>query len=131
MKTNRKAQIRLQKGDYRVGNFVFTAEPSYIRVVSVSGIVSWRVSLDLSVGMLILQAIKERHDNWLKTYAASVFSQLSVVPDNPFFIKHSILINEQVEAHPEFYGKQQPTDDKQEDDKILQEEKELHEEIEK
>lgn len=131
MKVKHNAQIRLQKGDYRVGNFVFTREPSYIRVVSITGIVSWRVSLDLSVGMLVLQAMREHHDNWLRTYASSVFSHLSVVPDNPFFVKHAVLVNEQVSAHPEFYGKAQPTDDKEEDDRILQEERELHETIDK
>lgn len=131
MKTNRKGQIRLQTGDYRVGNFVFRREPSYILVVATSGIVSWRVSLDLSVGMLLLQAIKEHHDNWLRTYAASTFSQLCVVPDSDFFAKHATIVNAQVEAHPEYYGKQKPTDDKATDDKILQEERELHDQINK
>lgn len=131
MKTNRKGQIRLQTGDYRVGNFVFRKEPSYILVVATSGIVSWRVSLDLSVGMLLLQAIKEHHDNWLRTYAASTFSQLCVVPDADFFAKHATIVNAQVEAHPEYYGKTKPTDDKATDDKILQEERELHDQINK
>ena len=131
MKLNKKGQIRLQRGDYRVGNFIFHEEPEHIKCMDISGLVSWRVSADTSVGMLIKMGIKEKHDGWLKGYAASIFSQLCVVPDVPFLVKHAELINAQTAAHPEYYGKPLPTDDKAEDDKILQEEKELQEEIEK
>lgn len=131
MKLNKKGQIRLQRGDYRVGNFIFHEEPEHIKCMDISGLVSWRVSADTSVGMLIKMGIKEKHDGWLKGYAASIFSQLCVVPDVPFLVKHAELINAQTAAHPEYYGKPLPTDDKAEDDKILQEERELQEEIEK
>lgn len=131
MKLNKKGQIRLQRGDYRVGNFIFHEEPEHIKCMDISGLVSWRVSADTSVGMLIKMGIKEKHDGWLKGYAASIFSQLCVVPDVPFLVKHAELINAQTAAHPEYYGKPLPTDDKSEDDKILQEEKELQEELEK
>ncbi len=131
MKLNKKGQIRLQRGDYRVGNFIFHEEPEHIKCMDISGLVSWRVSADTSVGMLIKMGIKEKHDGWLKGYAASIFSQLCVVPDVPFLVKHAELINAQTAAHPEYYGKPLPTDDKAEDDKILQEEKELQEELEK
>ena len=130
MKTNKKGKVVLQRGDYRVANFIFHEENNFIKVMAVSGIVSWRVSLDTSVGMLVAMAVKEKHDNWLRTYAASTFSQLCVVPDPAFFAKHAELINAQTEAHPEYYGKPQPTDDKEADDKILQEEREFHEAVE-
>ena len=127
MKTDRKGRIVPRRGDYRVANFVFHPENNYVKVMCTSGIVSWRVSADLSVGILILQAIKERRDNWLHTYAASIFSQLCVVPDPHFFEKHAALVNAQVEQHPEYYGKQKPDEDKEKDDQILKEEQELHE----
>lgn len=129
MKTDRKGRIRLQRGDYRVGNFVFHLEPAHVKVMSAAGVVSWRVSLDTAVGMLVAQALMEKKDNWLRTYAASTFSQLCVVPDPEFFTRHAALVNAQVEAHPEYYGKARPTDDKEEDDRILDEERELHEQI--
>ena len=131
MKTDRKGRIVLQRGDYRVNNFIFHLEPNHIKVMAISGIVSWRVSLDTSVGMLIANGIKEKQDQWLGIYAACAFSHLCIVPDQKFFEKHSELVNAQVELHPEFYGKAKPTDDKEADDKILQEEKELHEALEK
>ena len=131
MKTNKKGKIRLERGDYRVGNFIFHEENNYIKVIASSGIVSWRVSLDLSVAMLIKDAIDNKRDVFLHTYASATFSQLCVVPDVNFFEKHAQLVNAQVEAHPEYYGKQKPSDDKAEDDKILEEERELHETVEK
>ncbi len=131
MKTTRKGQIRLQRGDYRVGNFVFHTEPNHVKVTATSGMAAWRVSLDSSAGMLVANGIKEKQDRWLATYAASVFSQLLVVPDPGFFARHAELINAQTEAHPEFYGKTRPTDDKAEDDAALKEEQELQEELDK
>ncbi len=131
MKTDRKGRIRLQRGDYRVGNFVFHTESNHIKVTATSGMASWRVSLDSSAGMLVANGIREKEDRWLGIYAASVFSQLLVVPDPGFFAKHAELVNAQTAAHPEFYGKPRPTDDKAEDGAILKEEEELRKELDK
>lgn len=131
MKTNRKGQICLQRGDYRVGNFVFHPENNHVKITATSGIASWRVSVDTAAGQLVLGGIKEKQDRWLATYTASVFSQLMVVPDSDFFARHAELINAQTEAHPEFYGKTKPTEDKAEDDEILREEEGLQKELDK
>jgi len=131
MKTNSKGKVVLQHGDYRVGNFVFHKEPSHIKVTPISGIVSWRVAVETAIGWMITEALKEKHDNWLHMYASSTFSRLCVVPDQQFFEKHAELVNAQVDLHPEYYGKERPTDDKSADDKILQEEKELAEDMKK
>ena len=131
MKTNSKGKVVLQHGDYRVGNFVFHKEPSHIKVTPISGIVSWRVAVETAIGWMLTEALKEKHDNWLHMYASSTFSQLCIVPDQQFFKKHAELVNAQAELHPEYYGKERPTDDKGADDKILQEEKELAEDMER
>lgn len=131
MKSNRKGKVVLQRGDYRVGNFVFHKEPSHIKVTAISGLVSWRVAVETAIGWMLTEALKEKHDNWLHMYASSTFSQLCIVPDQQFWEKHAELVNAQAELHPEYYGKERPTDDKASDDKILQEEKEFQEEVEK
>lgn len=130
MKTDRKGRIVLQKGDYRTGNFIFHEEGQYIKVMATSGIVSWRVASDSAIGQMILIALKDKLDGWLKTYAAMNFSQLMVVPDQSFFENHAALVNEQATKHPEFYGKQASVSEA-EDAEILQEERELHETVEK
>lgn len=127
MKTDRKGKIRLEKSDYRVGNFVFHLEPNHIKVMAISGMISWRIAIDTAIGDLVATGIKQKQDRWLGLYAAANFSQLCVVPNSDFFTKHAELINAQVNEHPQFYGKEKPTDDKAEDDRILQEEKELQE----
>lgn len=131
MKTDRKGRIRLQKGDYRVGNFVLHKENGFIKVMATSGIVSWRISTDTTVGMLVEEAMNEKKDNWLAIYAAMNFSQLCTVPSPDFFRKHSELINAQVEAHPEYYGKEPPTDDKDFDDEIIKEEQQIQDFLDK
>lgn len=130
MKVNKKGQIVLQKGDYRVNNFIFHEEDNHIKVIAVSGIVSWRVFADSAIGQMILYAIREKLDDWLAIYAAMNFSQLMVVPDHDFFEKHAALVNNQTNSHPEFYGIPAEQPSKEEDDKIVEEEKELHEAIE-
>lgn len=130
MKVSRKGTVKLQSGDYRVGNFIFHMEKHHVKVQDLSGITSWRVDLATSVGMLIEMAIKEKHDKWLAQYAAATFSQLCVVPDPAFFVKHAELVNSQVALHPEYYGKEQPTDDKEKDDAILEEERQTQQAIE-
>lgn len=130
MKTNKKGKIVLQRGDYRTGNFVFHEENSFIKVMATSGIVSWRILADSAIGQMVRLAIKDKLDGWLSTYAAMNFSQLMVVPDAPFFSKHAELINFQTLAHPEFYGKSAEPVSKEEDDKIIAEEKELQEAVE-
>lgn len=129
MKTDRKGKIILQRGDYRAGNFVFHREARHIKVSATSGIVSWRIAIDTAVGYLVATAIQEKRDEWLRTYAAMNFSQLCVVPDSDYFTAHSEIVNRQAEKHPEFYGKEKPSENKEEDDKILQEEREMHEAV--
>lgn len=128
MKTDKNGKIVLQKGDYRTGNFVFHRENRFIKVMAVSGIVSWRISTDTAAGRLISIALQEKRDAWLQTYAAMNLSQLCVVPDSDYFVRIAELINSQTAQHPEFYGKEK-TESKDEDDKILQEERELQEAV--
>lgn len=128
MKIDRRGKIRLQDGDYRAGNFIFREEGRHVNVTTASGLASWSASLDTAAGTFLKLALDQRRDDWLMAYATSILAQLLVVPDPQFLLKHSELINAHVMAHPEYYGKTEPTDDKQEDDKILREEKELMEE---
>ena len=131
MKTNRKGKIILQKGDYRVGNFVLHEENNFIKVMAISGIVSWKVIADSAIGQMLTMAIRDKLDNWLGIYCAMNFSQLMVVPDQKYFEEHAKLINDQTLKHPEFYGKLAEELSKEEDDKIVEEERELHEAVEK
>ena len=130
MKTNKKGKIILQPRDYRAGNFIFHEENYQVKVVAISGIVSWKIGNDTAIGQMVKIAIKEHHDNWLKTYAAMNFSQLMVVPSADFFGRHAELVNAQTAAHPEFYGKSAEQISKEEDDRIVEEEREFHDAVE-
>lgn len=129
MKTNRKGKIILQRGDYRTGNFIFHDEGTFIKVMAVSGIVSWRVLAASAIGQMVAIALKNHHDNWLRTYAAMNFSQLLVVPDTDYFTKHADIVNAQTQKHPELYGIDSDVSE-DEDNRILKEEKELRDAVE-
>jgi len=128
MKIDRKGKILLQDGDYRAGNFIFREEGRHVKVTTASGLASWSASLDTAAGQFLKLILDQKKDDWLMACATSTLANILVVPDADFLIKHSELINAHVMAHPEYYGKTKPTDDKQEDDKILREERDLMEE---
>ncbi len=129
MRIDKNGKVKLQSGDYRTGNFVFHAEPKHIKVTAISGVVSWRVSTDTAVGTMVLKAIGDKNNAWLATYAAMNLSQLCVVPDVPFFVKHAELVNGQTMLHPEFYGVSRKSE--HEDKQIIEEQKELQQAVEK
>lgn len=128
MKVTKNYKVRLQHGDYRVANFVFHTEKEHIKVQDINNLSSWRIHNNTAVAYLVKEAIDNKNDNFLHMYAASVFSQLCIVPDLPFFRKHAELLNQQTQQHPEYYGKTQDNNDEKEDGNIIDEERALYDE---
>ena len=130
MKTKIKNKVKLQRGDTQIGNFIIHEEKEHIKCTPLNGIISWRIHRGTAIGILLQNALKEKAEGWLKLYLTCTLHSLCTVPDIDFFKSQMEALNAQVEKHPEYYGKEKPTDDKKADDKVLEEEKQLHEEIE-
>lgn len=127
MKTVR-GKIRLQRGDVRVGNFVFHAERDHYKLTDINGVFSVRVSGQTPVGMMMRAALSDPQGNevFLHNYAAVMYNVLSCVPDMDLLGAVNRAAVECVERHRDMYGVNEdiaPERDKE----ILREERELDE----
>ena len=135
MKVSKNNKIKLEKGEMRVGNFFFRdeGENEHIRVTDLNSCFTIRVLKRMPLGiwldnMIDLSKVDVNGGNSLKTWAAVMWSLLSVVPDDEFV---RVLIKSTEEAlnrHPDWYGYDKDADD---DEAIrdVKEMKEFEEEI--
>lgn len=128
MKTTKDGKIKLEKGEVRIGNFFFRdeGENEHIRVTDLNSCFTIRVLKRMPLGiwldnMIDLSKVDVNGGNTLKTWAAVMWSLLSVVPDDEFV---RVLIKSTEEAlnrHPDWYGYDKDADD----DEAIQDMKEM------
>lgn len=119
--------LKLDKRDVRVGNFVFTLEPNHIKVQDISLTVTHRISRNIARGQLLgmFLAEPEKYERDLRNYAALMFNLLCTVPDAEFYDDIYRASVRCVNRHKDIYGiKDDITED--EDAQIVREERELH-----
>lgn len=112
--------------DRRVGNFIYHREEDYIKVFDINGVISHRYSILTSKGMSLLSIYEDGNETALQNYAVVMFNVLGCVPDGEFLQKVNEAALECINRHPELYGLKKDIG-KEEDDAILQEERELEE----
>ena len=126
MKVTKKGQVKLEKGDRRVGNFVYHREKAHYKLQDIGELISVRLSYGLMAGRMIAEVMDDGGENFLHNYAASLYNVLGCVPDVEFLGALNKCVRECINRHKELYGiKDDLTDE--EDAVILKEEQELHE----
>ena len=122
-----KGNLKLYKNDVRVGNFVFTDENTHIKVQDISMTVVHRYRKGTVKASLLKMLMEDPdvHGNAMLNYAAVMFNVLSVVPDAEFCAAVITAATDCINRHKNLYG---VADDigKDDDDKILAEERDLH-----
>lgn len=125
-----KQKFKINKGDRRVGNFVYHLEKNAVKVSDINGIVSHRISTFTPKGQFVAMAVEQKDkEDWLMAYAVTAFNVLSCVPDATFMEELNKSAKDCLERHPDIYGVK-PGIDKADDDKILENEKEVHDAVE-
>ena len=103
-------------------------ENGHIKIQDINGVFSVRVSVRMPIGIWLKSIIEKGAEGeaTLKTYAAVLWSMLSVAPDNEFV--QDILKSSQsaLERHPDWYGYNK-TDDEAANAEAAQEVKEMAE----
>lgn len=130
MKRNRKGEIRLGKNEYRCGNFIVTAERYRVSVTDVSARVKWSIPVTNPSGWLLNEAVRRKADEYITAYTTVIFTLLQTPPDGTFLRSIADICTSHIEAHPEYLGKEHPTDDKAADDEIIKEEEQMQKEME-
>ena len=106
MKISKDGKIKLEKGEIRVGNFFAKRESGHIRLTDIHGVFSVRFSTRIPAGAwldALMKLGKERGDS-LKAYVATLWSALSVVPDQAFLDSLFRAVKDCLERHRDWYG---------------------------
>lgn len=130
MKVTKEGNVKLEKGEVRVGNFFFRdeGENEHIRVTDLNSCFTIRVLKRMPLGiwldnMMDLSRTDVKGGDTLKTWAAVMWSLLAVVPDDQF-VKELIKSTEDaLNRHPDWYGYDKDADD----DEAIQDVKEMKE----
>lgn len=121
-------KIKLEKNDYRVGNFVLSIEPEHVKVQDINRCFTLRFLKRMPVGIWLENLIKRGDDgkDSIKTYVAVIWSVLAVAPDNEYMEDLMKAAQDGLARHPDWYGvNENPTDE--EDAEAIQEVKEMME----
>jgi hypothetical protein len=129
MRISKDGKLKLSKDERQYGNFVFKNEVEYVKICDINSNLTHRVSKSLNIGQMMAIALKEKQTIWLENYAALVWTFSNIVTDEQFFLDIDRVCGECINRHPELYGIE-PNISAEEDAKILQESKEVHEAIE-
>lgn len=122
----KRGKVKLEKGDRRVGNFVYHREPAHYKLQDIGGLVSVRISNALLAGRMIAEVMDDGGENFLHNYAASVYNVMGCVPDVEFLGELNKCVRECINRHKELYGIKDDLTEA-EDAIILKEERELAE----
>ena len=127
----KKGNVKLQRGDVRVGNFIFHSERDHYKLTDINGVFSLRVSGYTTIGVMMRAALDDPKGNetFLHNYAAVMYNALSSVPDMEFLATVNDAAVASVDRHKGMYGIEDGISENA-DAQILQEEKELEETME-
>lgn len=127
MKVKRNGEVKLGKGDFRVGNFVVHLERSHVKIEDVGGFMSVRLAAHSHAGMMVRAAIASRvrgeddGEKFLQNLCAVTFNYVGCIPDLEFLSAVNDACLACVERHKDLYAQ---TDS---EETILQEEREREE----
>jgi len=122
----KKGKLKLERGDRRVGNFVYSREREHCKLQDIGGLFSFRVSDALMAGQMIHSVMDDGGEVFLGNYAAVMYNVICCVPDVEFLTDLQGAVRDCLNRHKDLYGLKDDLTD-EEDAKILQEERELAE----
>ena len=107
MRVTRKARLKLERGEIRLGNFFLKDENDHYRLQDINTVFSHRIWKHIPAGMWIYNMLhlpdRQGHKS-LQTYIAAMWSLFSVVPDDEFMADVIRIAKEALERHPDWYG---------------------------
>ena len=142
MKVSKKGRLKIERRDYRQGNFVFTKEESHIKVQDINSTVSFRINTNVVAGRMLGIMIDNAKDGdknssqYLENYVVMMYNLLCSVHDVELMQAVMDATIACINRHKEVYGIKEDIS-KEEDDGILEDvkgvaeaEEELRKEVE-
>jgi hypothetical protein len=128
MKIKKDGNVCLDEKDTRVGNFVFTEEEEHVKAQDIGRMFVVRLSKRLPIGIWLSNIIGMASDGLvtLKTWVATIWTVLSVAPDNDYIRDLMNAAEACLNRHKDWYGiKDDATEE--DDAKAVEEMKEMSE----
>ena len=117
MKLTKEGKVRLEKGEVRIGNFFIRDEGDYkpIKVVDLHSCFSIRIAKHMPLGIWLENILKmgEKGHETLKAWIGTMWSVLSVVPDQDFMADLVKATGDNFDRHPEWYGGKKESTEKE------------------
>lgn len=129
MKAGKDGKLKLAKNERQYGNFVIKDEEGHVKISDINGNLTHRISKSLLMGGMLEMGLKEKHTNWLHSYASLVWLFSNTATDEQFFLDINKVCEDCTKRHPDIYGIKEGITS-EEDAAILQEAKETYEAIE-
>lgn len=121
-------KLKIDKRDTRVGNFVVTEETDYYKVQDISRLVSHRFRKETLIGRAVAVMLSGGNEKFLATWISVMELAFTVVPDAEYLKDLYEVSTACLERHrADLYGGAKADED---DEKILTEQKNLHEDFE-
>lgn len=121
----KKGKVKLEKGDRRVGNFVYSREKNHYKLQDIGAMFSLRVSDMLLAGRMMSEVMDDGGEAFLSNYAAVMWNVICCVPDVELMGDLNKAVRDCLNRHKDLYGLKEDLTD-EEDAQILKEEFELH-----
>lgn len=129
MKVGKKRKQKLSKDERKIGNFIYKVEDDHIKISDINGNMTHRMSKIMNISRMIEIALKERHDDWLLSYASLTWEYSNMVADEQFFVDINRACVDCVNRNKELYGIKEDIS-AEEDNEILEEVRQNYETIE-
>lgn len=130
MKVGKDGTLKLGKNERRYGNFVVKNEEHHFKICDIHSNMTHRVSKELMIGKYLEEAWQKKASSFLEHYASMVWVFSNMIADQQFFLDMDKVMRDCVERNKGLYNIEENISE-EEDAKILQEQREIHEEIEK
>lgn len=126
----KNGKLKLDAGEKRVGNFVVKDEATHMKVMDINQVFTHRADKRTPIGQFLSQCFEvlgtdESTGKGLGNWLAVVFTAFSAVPDVQFLEEVMKASTDCMERHPEAYGAPAEPVSDEEDQKIIEEERDL------
>nr|DAN57915.1 MAG TPA: hypothetical protein [Caudoviricetes sp.] len=133
MKINKEGEIKLSKGEYKVGNFIIKDEENHFKIFTANAPIrlpvwSIRYRKDMAIARFIQYCIENlNNENYVKhlhNWLAVMYNVTAIVPEGVFLTEANEAAIKSLKNNPTLYGINGKQLSNEEDNTVLEEEKE-------
>lgn len=118
MKKKKDGSVKLERGESRVGNFIYKEENGHFKVRDLGDTFSLRIGTGTAAGQfwaLLRSSKTEGAEEFTKAWTAVLWSAFAVVPDSAFLEAVQKAAEECMRRHADIYGVKENASEKEDE----------------